>query len=66
MPVYSFQCTSCGARFDRSQPAAGQHLPECPAGHRTVRRVYTAPAVVFKGPGFYSTDNRRHKGETTG
>jgi putative FmdB family regulatory protein len=59
MPIYSFVCEICGARFDRFlhfSDDANQVV--CPNGHEKVRRIYTAPAVVFKGKGFYITDNR--------
>ncbi len=59
MPLYTFQCTTCGTRFERAQHMTDQAMPECPAGHRTVRRVFTLPAVIFQGAGFYSTDHRR-------
>jgi predicted nucleic acid-binding Zn ribbon protein len=29
----------------------------CPAGHRRIQRVFSTPTIVFKGPGFYTTDN---------
>ncbi len=59
MALYAFECTVCGARFERAQQMTDQALPPCPNGHRQVRRVFTPPAVIFKGAGFYSTDHRR-------
>jgi putative FmdB family regulatory protein len=59
MPLYTFECTTCGARFERARHMTDQTIPVCPNGHRTVRRVFTPPAVIFKGAGFYSTDHRR-------
>jgi len=61
MPLYAFECTACGARFDRIKSLSDASAPECPNGHRATRRVYSPPTVIFKGAGFYSTDNRRGK-----
>jgi putative FmdB family regulatory protein len=59
MPLYDFACTECGTRFEKQIPFTGDlsHLT-CPQGHRAVRRIYSAPQVVFKGSGWYSTDQR--------
>ena len=59
MPLYTFECTTCDARFERGQHMTDQTVPDCPNGHRTVRRVFTTPTVIFKGAGFYVTANRR-------
>ncbi len=59
MPVYDFECTTCGLHFERTQRITDHKTPDCPAGHHTVRRVYTAPAVIYRGSGFYVTDHRR-------
>lgn len=58
MPTYSYKCTNCGHRFDKEQRITESPLQECPvcAGH--VRRVISQVGVVFKGTGFYVTDNR--------
>jgi putative FmdB family regulatory protein len=59
MPTYAFACTECGNRFEK-QMSSRENRAEitCPQGHRAVRRVYTAPQVVFKGSGWYKTDQR--------
>ncbi|RME87132.1 MAG: FmdB family transcriptional regulator [Anaerolineae bacterium] len=60
MPRYDFSCQICGSVFERSIPFGGSTAEvTCPNGHRNVRRLYSAPAVVFKGSGFYITDNRK-------
>lgn len=67
MPVYQFKCEICGQQFERrlpiSQAEAGQ---TCPAGHHHVRRVFSVPAVLFKGSGFYSTDHPKTSHGKTG
>jgi len=59
MPLYTFECTTGGARFERAQHMTDPGVPPYPGGHRTVRRVFGAPSVIFKGAGFYVTDHRR-------
>jgi putative FmdB family regulatory protein len=58
MPSYTFLCPKCGQRFERNLPVdADQSQVVCPNGHRQVQRVYLAPPVMFKGHGYYVTDN---------
>ncbi len=59
MPIYTYQCTSCGIQFEKMQKFADKPLtrcPECRTGR--VRRVVGPPAIVFKGSGWYTTDHR--------
>ena len=66
MPVYVFTCQTCGRKFE--QWLSFKEDPgkiTCPQGHATVRRVYSAPAVVYKGSGFYVTDHRA-RGKSAG
>jgi putative FmdB family regulatory protein len=63
MPVYTYQCESCGVRFDRYQKFTDQSLTWCPeCGKKALRKVYSPVGIVFKGPGFYSTDNKSASG----
>ena len=60
MPTYKYVCQECGAHFERRLRYDDIHqVQTCPAGHPNARRVFTVPTVVFKGPGFYSTDNQK-------
>ncbi|MDP3047522.1 MAG: zinc ribbon domain-containing protein [Chloroflexota bacterium] len=57
MPIYEYECKSCGVHFDRKQRWQDEpvkHCPECPG---EVRKVMQPVGIVFKGPGFYKTDN---------
>ena len=58
MPMYEYECLTCGMHFERRQHFDDPPLQQCPHGHRKVRRVFSPPAIVFNGPGFYVTDNR--------
>jgi putative FmdB family regulatory protein len=59
MPLYEYVCSTCGQSFEKELPFSTQNSNiRCPSGHRKVHRVYSAPLIMFKGSGFYSTDNR--------
>ena len=58
MPMYEYECMICGMRFERRQHFSDPPLQQCPECRGKVRRVFSPPAIVFKGSGFYVTDNR--------
>ncbi|MCK4258271.1 MAG: FmdB family transcriptional regulator [Halanaerobiales bacterium] len=57
MPIYEYECKNCG-RFEKLEKITASPLTECPTCAGEVHRVISAPAVIFKGSGFYVTDNR--------
>jgi len=59
MPLYEYQCTECGVRFDRVQRFDETLLSTCPECGHEVRRLIGPVGVIFKGKGFYSTDHGR-------
>ncbi|HVP44205.1 MAG TPA: zinc ribbon domain-containing protein [Terriglobales bacterium] len=60
MPLYEFQCPKCGYRFERIQKFSDPDPKRCPeCGARKVERLLHAPAVQFKGSGWYATDYAR-------
>jgi putative FmdB family regulatory protein len=58
MPLYEYQCDECGIRFERRQRMADDPVTECPECGGSVHRRYFPVGIVFKGSGFYVTDNR--------
>ncbi len=58
MPVYEYRC-SRGHRYDRVEGFDAPAEQTCPHCGGSARRQFSAPAVIFKGSGFYSTDNRK-------
>ena len=58
MPMYEYECLTCGIHFERRQHFSDPPLQQCPECRGKVRRVFSPPAIVFKGSGFYITDNR--------
>jgi putative FmdB family regulatory protein len=66
MPLYDFSCTECGMKFEKRVPYAGNFSDlTCPKGHHAVRRLYSAPQVVFKGGGWYINDSRSGSAAST-
>ncbi len=56
MPLYEYACLKCGRHTDKIEPVAGPHLKKCPHCGGKVESVITAPAIKFKGSGWYVTD----------
>lgn len=66
MPIYTYQCSNCGVRFDKEQSFSERNPVRCPeCRKKSLHRVYRPVGVIFKGSGFYSTDNRSSKHTTT-
>ena len=63
MPTYQYRCVDCGSELEIVQKFSDPSLTECPECDGSLRKVYSAVGVVFKGSGFYATDNRT-KGKT--
>lgn len=72
MPTYEYQCRTCETRFDVVQSFADAALTSCPQageavspaecvlpGEGVVKKVFSVPAITFKGDGFYKTDSRK-------
>jgi putative FmdB family regulatory protein len=59
MPLYEYQCTECGVRFERHQHFDDTPVAVCPECGGEVRRLIGPAGIVFKGSGFYSTDSRK-------
>lgn len=63
MPIYTYRCENCGVQFDRRQKFDDEPLKICPECQtETLRKVYLPVGIVFKGSGFYATDNRSPSG----
>ncbi|MSS45154.1 zinc ribbon domain-containing protein [Cutibacterium sp. WCA-380-WT-3A] len=57
MPTYQYQCNDCGRDLEVVQKFSDPALTVCPSCEGSLRKVFSAVGVVFKGSGFYSTDN---------
>jgi putative FmdB family regulatory protein len=56
VPLYEYKCLSCGRLMERIEKVDGPHLKKCPHCGGKVERLVTAPAIQFKGAGWYVTD----------
>lgn len=62
MPAYAYQCKSCEHKFEIVQKFSAVEIVRCPkCGKLELQKVYTATPVIFKGEGFYKTDNRTER-----
>lgn len=58
MPTYQYVCNDCGQPLEVVQKFSDDALTVCPSCEGKLRKVFSAAAIVFKGSGFYKTDNR--------
>jgi len=63
MPTYQYRCKECDHEFEVRQRMSDKPLTECPVCKGKVRRVVGSVGIVFKGSGFYVTDNRSSNGK---
>ncbi|MGZ4733443.1 MAG: FmdB family zinc ribbon protein [Terriglobales bacterium] len=56
MPLYEYECKKCHHRFERIQKFSDPHVKKCPKCRGAIEQVISAPAVQFKGSGWYVTD----------
>jgi putative FmdB family regulatory protein len=66
MPTYQYRCFTCDVTFEKRQSFSDAPITEyadCPLHHQgcDIRRVVSSPTIVFKGSGFYVTDNKSMK-----
>jgi len=60
MPIYAFECTTCGHSYDRLQKLSDPDPDTCPhCGAHTVKRQLTAPSFRLSGSGWYETDFKK-------
>jgi putative FmdB family regulatory protein len=58
MPIYDYRCDHCGHAFSAVQSFSDAQVEVCPNCGKKPRKLLVAPAVVFKGSGWYKTDSR--------
>ncbi len=61
MPLYEYQCQECGRTVEVIQKFSDDPLSECSHCSGTLERLLSAPAIQFKGSGWYITDYARGK-----
>ena len=56
MPLYEYQCTNCNERMEILQRVSDPPYSHCPKCGGDMKKLLSAPAIQFKGSGFYKTD----------
>ena len=64
MPLYEYECEACGVRFERRQAVTDDLTRGCPECGGRVHRLIQPAGIIFKGRGFYVTDNKRTRSST--
>jgi putative FmdB family regulatory protein len=64
MPLYEYECKKCHHRFEKIQKFSDPHVKKCPKCGGPIEQVISAPAVQFKGSGWYVTDYAKKSGST--
>ena len=62
MPTYEYRCKKCGEHLEVVQSFSDDPLKVCPNCKGQLQKVFSPVGIVFKGSGFYKTDNRGGKG----
>jgi putative FmdB family regulatory protein len=66
MPIYEYVCGSCGKKTEVIQRVGEKPLKVCPHCSGRLKKAISAPAIQFKGSGWYVTDYARAKKEEKG
>lgn len=56
MPIYEYQCSQCKERHEIIQRISEEPLAHCPKCGGDMKKLFSSPAIQFKGSGFYKTD----------
>lgn len=56
MPIYEYLCSQCNERHEIIQKFSEDPLTHCPKCGSEMKKLFSSPAIQFKGSGFYKTD----------
>lgn len=56
MPIYEYLCQDCAYKFELKQSMKDEPVTTCERCGKVVSRIISAPAIMFKGTGWYVTD----------
>jgi putative FmdB family regulatory protein len=59
LPLYEYKCGKCGHRFEKIESGSASSTKKCPKCRGKAVRQFSAPAIQFKGTGWYVTDYAR-------
>ena len=63
MPLYEYQCMRCSTEFEVKRSLDDESAITCPKCQGKGQRMFSPVPIIFKGPGFYTTDNRKDGSE---
>jgi putative FmdB family regulatory protein len=66
VPLYEYRCKQCGHQFEKIQSFSAPEEKECPACKGELERLISAPAIQFKGAGWYVNDYAGKGGSKSG
>jgi putative FmdB family regulatory protein len=66
LPLYEYLCLKCDRRIEKIEKLSGPHLKKCPHCGGAVEALISAPAIQFKGTGWYVTDYAKKSGGSDG
>jgi putative FmdB family regulatory protein len=68
MPIYEFECQKCGHAFEVNQSFRDEQPKTCPQDKCSgkLKKLFSPPAIIFKGSGFYVNDHGRGNGSGSG
>jgi putative FmdB family regulatory protein len=66
MPLYEYQCKKCKHIFEKIQSFSDKPIRKCPKCSGPVEKLLSAPAVQFKGTGWYVTDYAKSGAKSSG
>ena len=59
MPIYQYLCPKCNLKFELKQSFSDESIVVCPKCQNGARRLFSTVPIIFKGQGFYVTDNKK-------
>ena len=59
MPIYQYMCPKCNLKFELKRSFSDESLVACPKCQNGAQRLFAPVPIIFKGSGFYATDNRK-------
>ena len=67
MPLYEYECDACHQRFEKIQKYSDPPIDVCAkCGKGPVKKLFSSPAIQFKGSGWYVTDYAKKSGTDAG
>jgi putative FmdB family regulatory protein len=66
MPIYEYACRDCGEHVEVVQSFKDEPLSTCGLCGGALRKVFSAAGIIFKGSGYYVTDNRKQDKAASG